>query len=134
MTQESVDRHPPAPAATPPGLWRVMAGWSLWALALCVLYGGHALACRYAGAAAVASQPPDGVGGWLLVLWGVFIAGHIALTAGSWRRLRTVRASAPADPKGNRYTALLTCVLDASALCATVVTGLPVAVVPACVG
>lgn len=116
-----------------PGLWRALAGWSMWAVCLTVLYTGHALGCRMA-ALLEGSASAAGTVSWLLVAtWAVFLGGHAVLAVSGWRRMRAMQPTSGVGSYPARSLALLTWAMDASAAAATVATGVPVVVVPACV-
>jgi hypothetical protein len=133
MTSPDSTRPPLPPAPAVPGLWRAIAGWAVWVAALTVLYAGHSLACRYTGVSGPAPLPPAGVAGWLLALWGALILANALLAMQSWRVLRRWRHCANRTPERARFMVRLTFILDATSLVATVVIGLPVAMLPACV-
>lgn len=114
----------------PPGMWRAIASYSVWAVCFTVLYTGHALACTAwadAGAAAVgAAAAPATVRMALFALWFVFILWLLILTRRS--RQRYLHGA-----NGPGFMPRLVYLLDASAVVVTVVSGLPVVLSPACV-
>lgn len=124
----------PRPATR--GLWRAAAGWALWAVTFSMLYAGHALGCRMAAGgpllAPLHAPPLAGAVAWGLgVVWALCIAGHGVLLARSLRRAREA-AGSERDASDVRPLANVTWVMDACAMAATVVTGLPVMTVAAC--
>lgn len=131
--QERFERGGPSA----PSLWRAVAGWSLWAVCLSVLYAGHALGCRMAAGGTILSYfpapPMSGAVSWgLAVVWAVGIVAHAVLAARSWRRMRIVSSAGQRAAGNAGALAMLAWVMDASAMAATVVIGLPVIAVPAC--
>lgn len=115
-----------------PGLWRAVAGWAVWAVAFTVLYAGHALACRYVDLGNPETLTPTGVTSGMLMLWGAFALANGFLTAKSWMRSRQVTTRKDRPSLRDEFMCRLALVLDATALCATIVTGLPVLVTPVC--
>lgn len=113
----------------PPGMWRAIASYSVWAVCFTVLYTGHALACTAwvdAGGAGVgAAVAPATVRMALFALWLVFIVWLLILARRSRQRYRH-GANAPG------FMPRLIYLLDASAVVVTVVSGLPVVLSPVC--
>lgn len=121
-------RTPPAPAKPafqPPGLWRAHAGLAVWIVGFSLLYGGHALGCSYAWA-------PGTLTAALAWAWALQLALLAAMCGASVRRACQV-AKMPAQPGSPRFLALLTGVVDVSALISIIVTGFPILMVPTCV-
>ncbi|NYT43223.1 hypothetical protein [Pollutimonas thiosulfatoxidans] len=126
------------PAQRRPTLWRALAGYSLWAVCLTILYAAHALGCRYAEAAgSVAMLHAPAMGGlisWALaVVWLVFIAGNVWLAMQSWKRWHGAGNQQDPTTVATSRLARVTVALDVSAVAATLVTGLPILLVPACI-
>ncbi|WP_144631116.1 hypothetical protein [Bordetella genomosp. 13] len=120
------------------GLWRALAGWSLWALTLTTLYAGHALGCRMAAGgpllAPLQAPPLAGAVSWgLALVWLSCIVAHVVLTTHSLRRARAAAATGRGGSEAARALTGAAWMMDACATVATVVTGLPVITAAACV-
>lgn len=124
-------RHAPVQA---PGLWRLIAGFILWAVAFVVLYVGHALGCIYVPHGAQAST----VSFALVVLWLPLVLACAALAWRSGCRWRAARHSRAAynthetAPARAPFLWRATFLIDAGALAAIIINGLPVLAFPAC--
>ncbi|HUH87529.1 MAG TPA: hypothetical protein VL003_05685 [Pusillimonas sp.] len=110
---------------TGPTLWRVIAGFIVWAIAFLLLYVGHAVACLHAPTQADTAAVSAG----LVVLWLALLAITIVLAVRSQRCRRAVGAKGGHQ---SRFSWRLTFLLDLFAAGAVVLTGLPLLVVPAC--
>lgn len=118
-----------APAMLRPSLFRLFAGFIVWALAFVVLYVGHALACLYASPDTSAADIARAA---LALLW---VAHVLLLAYMSWRSFSTLMlAYADADEAGAnaRFMRRVTFMLDVFACAATVATGMPLAWVKVC--
>ncbi|MDX3893252.1 hypothetical protein [Pusillimonas sp.] len=114
-------------SSSSPGVWRAIAGFILWAAAFVVLYVGHALGCLYVPS----SIQPATVTAALVVLWAVHLAAAAVLAWRSGGRLRLLRHDGERRVQA-RFMWRATFLIDASALGAIVVTGLPLLAFPAC--
>lgn len=114
------------PGTPVPGVWRAILGFIVWATEFVVLYVGHAVGCLY-----VPPVHPSAVTAALLALWVLHAAVGAILawrSGGQWRRLRHSQGA----QVHARFMWRVTFLIDASALGAIVVTGLPVLAFPAC--
>ncbi|TFL10005.1 hypothetical protein CSC67_18300 [Pusillimonas caeni] len=114
-------------SSSSPGVWRAIAGFIVWASAFVVLYAGHALGCVYVPS----SIQPATVTAALVVLWAVHMAAGAALAWRSGGRLRLLRHDGDCRVRA-RFMWRAAFLIDASALGATFVTGLPLLAFPAC--
>lgn len=100
-------------------LWRMSAGLVVWAAAFCILYGLHGIGCSAGWSSRIGPAGIDLHRGVLVVAWLACIAAGIAVAM--WLR--------PSDPGLVGRTAWRTALIG---LGATVVTGLPILILPAC--
>jgi len=110
-----------------PGVWRAIAGFIVWALAFVVLYVGHALGCLYVPS----SIQPATVTAALLVLWAAHLAAGALLAWRSGGRSWLLRHDGDRRPRAC-FMWRATFLIDAFALGAIFVTGLPLLAFPAC--
>lgn len=113
--------------ARPRGLLGLVAGYLVWSSAFLVLYGMHALGCAWDWEA-VSAGPTSLLRLTLVVAWVAHVALAGGLTLFSWRIGRGVEGN-----EGAGLVARTTLILSASALVATLWTGIPVVAYPLCV-
>lgn len=127
MNARNASDHAAGASSPTPGVWRAIAGFIVWSTAFVVLYVGHAVGCLYVPS----SLQAPAVSAALMALWAAHMAAGAALawrSAAAWRQLRQDAGGHPHA----RFMWRVAFLIDAAALGAIFVTGLPLLAFPAC--